>query len=412
MSPAESFRLTVSYAETLLWQSRIRLAVVAILGGAVMALQSWGYLRGSAGFLALLVAGYLVLVLALATLVGRIRRAPNWAIAATVFADLVFIFGSTIAISSPFYYDRILIFSFFVLHLTETYYGRAHASLALCAVVVGYIAVVTTAIRSGVPLLWPEELISVAMFTTAGVLFVVQYGGFRRRLTGIVTLFERAEEGDFTRAYDVEADTRPDAITLVGRAYNRVRSQLASMVLTDPLTGCLNRRGFEQALTREVARSSRAGSQFALLALDLDHFKDVNDSHGHMVGDAVLREAALLLMRSARGGDVTARTGGEEFSIILPDTDARGAFQLAARLCETMREHPFEVGRARLRLTVSIGVIASDGDLGPDAGEEIKRRADDALYTAKRSGRDRARNWEAEMSLRRTHELRAVDDGY
>lgn len=409
MSPAESFRLTVSYAETLLWQSRIRLAVVAILGGAVMALQSWGYLRGSAGFLALLVAGYLVLVLALATLVGRIRRAPNWVIAATVFADLVFIFGSTIAISSPFYYDRILIFAFFVLHLTETYYGRAHASLALVAVVGGYIAVVTTAIRDGVPLLWPEELISVAMFTTAGLLFVVQYGGFRRRLAGIVTLFERAEEGDFTRAYDVEADTRPDAITLVGRAYNRVRSQLASMVLTDPLTGCLNRRGFEQALTREVARSSRAGSQFALLALDLDHFKDVNDSHGHMVGDAVLREAALLLMRSARGGDITARTGGEEFSIILPDTDARGAFQLAARLCETMREHPFEVGRARLRLTVSIGVIASDGDLGPDAGEEIKRRADDALYTAKRSGRDRVRNWEAEMTLRRTHELHGAE---
>jgi diguanylate cyclase (GGDEF)-like protein len=327
-------------------------------------------------------------------------------IAATVFADLVFIFGSTISISSPFYYDRILIFAFFVLHLTETYYGRAHASLALGAVVVGYTAVVTDAIRRGVPLLWPEELLSIAVFSIAGVLFVVQYGGFRRRLTEIVTLFERAEEGDFARAYDVEADTRPDAITLVGRAYNRVRSQLASMVLTDPLTGCLNRRGFEQALTREVARSMRAGSQFALLALDLDHFKDVNDSHGHMVGDAVLREAALLLMRSARGGDITARTGGEEFSVILPDTDARGAFQLAARLCETMREHPFEVGHARLRLTVSIGVMASDGELGPDVAEELKRRADDALYSAKRSGRDRVRSWEPEMSLRRTHELR------
>ena len=404
MSPADSFRLTVSYAETLLWQSRIRLAVVAVIGGAVLALQSWGYLRGSAGFLALLVIGYLALVFALATLVGRIRRAPNWVIAATVFADLVFIFGSTIAISSPFYYDRILVFAFFVLHLTETYYGRAHASLALGAVVVGYTALVTNTISAGVPLLWPEELISVAVFTTAGMLFVVQYGGFRGRLTEIVRLFERAEEGDFTRAYDVAADTRPDAITLVGRAYNRVRSQLASMVLTDPLTGCLNRRGFEQALTREVARSVRAGSQFALLALDLDHFKDVNDSHGHMVGDGVLREAALLLMRSARGGDVTARTGGEEFSVILPDTDARGAFQLAARLCETMREHPFEVGRARLRLTVSIGVIASDGELGPDVAEELKRRADDALYNAKRSGRDRVRPWEPEMSLRRTHE--------
>ena len=408
MSPAESFRRTVSYAETLLWQSRIRLAVVAVVGGAVLALQSWGWLRGSAGFLALLVFGYLALVFALSALVRRIRRAPNWVIAATVFADLVFIFGSTIAISSPFYYDRILIFAFFVLHLTETYYGRAHASLALGAVVVGYTAVVADALRHGVPLLWPEELISIAVFTIAGALFVVQYGGFRRRLADIVALFERAEEGDFSRAYDVDADTRPDAITLVGRAYNRVRSQLASMVLTDPLTGSLNRRGFEQALTREVARSMRAGSQFALLALDLDHFKDVNDSHGHMVGDAVLREAALLLMHSARGGDVTARTGGEEFSVILPDTDARGAFQLAARLCETMRAHPFEVGSARLHLTVSIGVIASDGELGPDVAEELKRRADDALYTAKRSGRDRVRIWEPEMSLGRSHESRGA----
>lgn len=379
--------------------------MATVVGGAALALQSWGLIWGDPAKLTFVVVGYLATILASVVVLARTRRAGAWMVALTVLADLLFVFASTVVASAPAYYDRILIFAFFVLHLTETYFGRGYASLALGAVVVGYAALVTVAIVDGAPLAWPQELWSLSVFAIAGTLFVVQYGSFRRRLTGIATLFERAEEGDFSHAYDVEADTRPDAITLVGRAYNRVRSQLSSMVLTDPLTGCLNRRGFEQALAREVARSARAGSEFGLLALDLDHFKVVNDTHGHMAGDVVLREAASLLLHSARAGDVVARTGGEEFSIILPDTDARGAFQFAARLCDMMRTHLFQVNGERFPLTVSIGVVASSADLrpatGPEIADQLRHRADDALYTAKRSGRDRARMWKDGMSTNR-----------
>src|SRR5262249_6136679 len=136
-----------------------------------------------------------------------------------------------------------------------------------------------------------------------------------------VALFESAQEGDFADAYNADADTSPDAITRVGRAYNEVRLQLASMVLTDPLTGCLNRRGLDQAIAREIARSGRSGSELSVLAIDLDHFKAINDTYGHVAGDIVLREFGALLAHAARAGDIVARAGGEEFLALLPDTD-------------------------------------------------------------------------------------------
>jgi diguanylate cyclase (GGDEF)-like protein len=207
---------------------------------------------------------------------------------------------------------------------------------------------------------------------------------------------------------------RPDAITRVGRAYNRVRSQLASMVLTDPLTGCLNRRGFDQALAREVARSARAGSDLALLALDLDHFKMINDTYGHIAGDEVLRAAGALLIQAGRAGDVVARTGGEEFAVLLPDTSAAGAFQFASRLCEIVRAHTFPApapGADPIRVTTSIGVVAGAPQLDGDFAALFSARADIALYAAKRSGRDRVRAWSTHLNATEDeHGIPAVAD--
>ena len=171
------------------------------------------------------------------------------------------------------------------------------------------------------------------------------------------------------------------------------------MVLTDPLTGCLNRRGVDQALAREIARSGRSGSELSLLAIDLDHFKAINDTHGHVAGDIVLREFGALLVHTARAGDIVARAGGEEFLALLPDTDLGGAHRAALRLCDSVRTHPFLVNGKRMHLTISIGV-ASTSAIGNDStGRTMIERADEALYDAKRSGRDGAKVWNGELAI-------------
>jgi diguanylate cyclase (GGDEF)-like protein len=230
---------------------------------------------------------------------------------------------------------------------------------------------------------------------------VLHYGEIQRRLSKIVALFGRAEEGDFTQAYDTQNDRFPDAITRVGRAYNRVQVQLAEMVLNDALTGCLNRRGFDQSLTREIARASRAGSDLSLLAIDLDHFKKVNDTFGHLAGDAVLREFGLLLSQAARAGDMVARTGGEEFSILLPDTANEGALNSANRLCEKIRTHTFLANGKPVKITASIGAVSARPGRG-ESDVNLKLRADEALYAAKHAGRDRVEVWKGELSSRET----------
>ncbi len=390
------------FAETLLWQSRIRVGVALVVGvGAFLLLQT-GTTGRSVQSLAVALAGYGAVVGAVVAVAARRGRIGSWGVTATVLADVGYLFAVTVLVSAPAYYQRILILAFVALHLTDLYYGRAHAIAALVAVVLGYLVLVSTAIAGHAPLAWSEELWSVAAFTLVAGAFLLQYGNWNRRLGAIVRLLERAEEGEFAAPYDLEADAHPDAVTMVGAAYNRVREQISSMVLTDVLTGCLNRRGFDQELTREMARAARAGSEFSLLALDLDYFKTVNDTRGHLAGDAVLREVGALLKHARRAGDVVARTGGEEFSIILPDTSAAGALQLASRLCEAVRAHEFLAQQKSIRLTVSIGVVATGTDLRAEAVEEIKRRADDALYHAKRSGRDCVRAWTPALAGRRT----------
>ena len=386
-------------ARVLRWQARWRSAVATILGGVELLLQFGGALHGSKLWLAGSVVAYIAVIQLLAWRIRRRESAGNWIIGATVLADLSFIFVSTIACSPVTSYDRILVLSFFELHLTESYFGRTHATAALLAVIAGYLALAWRATTQGVAVMGAEELWSVALFATAALMFIGQYGSFQRRLEHVVELFEWAEDGDFTRVYDVREEKHPGAITRVGRAYNRVRVQLASMVLIDPLTSCLNRRGLDQTLAREMARAGRARSTVSLLALDLDHFKNVNDNYGHIAGDSVLREFGELLKKTARAGDMVARTGGEEFTILLPDTDPEGALHTATRICDTVRSHQFMVNGKRLYLTISVGLV-SMATVGSDAASaNLKERADEALYAAKRSGRDRVRVWDDKIAL-------------
>jgi len=389
----ESLTSARANAEVLLWQGRVRVAVAVLAGGAALILQESGVLHGDGAALVGSIIGYVAMIGLLTWQIRRTGVAGNSIVATTVLSDLLFIFSSTIFSAPAGHYDRILILSFFVLHLTESYFGRRHAGLALIAVVAGYLSTIAYMIHGGVDLNWSEEMWSLTVFAIAAVVFIVQYGSFQRRLERIVELFEGAEEGDFTEEYDLVSDKTPDAITRVGRAYNRVRVQLASMVLTDPLTGCLNRRGLDQALAREISRATRAGSELALLAVDLDHFKEVNDNYGHIAGDLVLREFGSLLAQTARAGDIMARTGGEEFSVLLPDTDPAGAYRAGVRLCDTVRSHPFMLNGKRIALTISVGVVSLSSGGHDVASEDMKECADAALYAAKRGGRDRVRVW-------------------
>jgi len=165
--------------------------------------------------------------------------------------------------------------------------------------------------------------------------------------------------------------------------------------VTDSLTDLHNRRYFDSALDIETRRSRRYSLELSLLLLDLDYFKQINDLHGHRFGDQVLRVVGAVLKKAVRDSDVACRFGGEEFAVILPETNRIGAFSLAERVREHVRrafERPFE--GLRVELSVSGGVAEFPND-GEDA-EELIDRADRALYLAKNSGRDRIVLYHAE----------------
>lgn len=164
-------------------------------------------------------------------------------------------------------------------------------------------------------------------------------------------------------------------------------SRLDILAGTDPLTGLLNRRRFLELAELEQQRATRHRRPLSLLLLDLDHFKKVNDTHGHRMGDAVLRTAAGLIHSCRRVTDLAARFGGEEMVLLLPETDANGAMEVAERLRRSLASTATSLDGVDLRVTASIGVA---GWQGPgESLDMLLHRADTALYAAKAAGRDR-----------------------
>ena len=162
--------------------------------------------------------------------------------------------------------------------------------------------------------------------------------------------------------------------------------ELQRLARHDALTGLPNQRSFWEQLAQDTARAKRHGRPLSIAVIDIDHFKRVNDAHGHLTGDAVLREVCDRLQRLVRDGEHLARVGGEEFAWILPDAPEEGALVAAERARRAVGERPFPgVGT----VTLSVGVCelgdAPDGDAG-----DLYARADAALYEAKRRGRDRS----------------------
>ena len=170
---------------------------------------------------------------------------------------------------------------------------------------------------------------------------------------------------------------------------------LTRVAETDGLTGLYNRRYFDDALPAFMREFSRIGRPVGLLAIDIDHFKSINDKYGHDLGDGVLKAVAGSLRGLTRRHDIVARTGGEEFTIIAADLSADGLGELAERIRGAIEATRTSVGSEDLSLTVSIGVALWDGR---EAAELLYRRADAALYRAKQNGRNRVHG---DMSVKR-----------
>jgi two-component system cell cycle response regulator len=161
------------------------------------------------------------------------------------------------------------------------------------------------------------------------------------------------------------------------------------MAITDGLTGLFNRRYMENHLSTLVDQSAARGKPIAVMVLDIDYFKSINDSHGHDAGDDVLREFAIRVRKCIRNIDLACRYGGEEFVLVMPETDKAVATMVAERLRRRIAGEPFAIqqGAKSLEVTISIGIAAASG--ASDTAAAILKRADTALYQAKRDGRNR-----------------------
>ena len=264
----------------------------------------------------------------------------------------------------------------------------------------------------------PEEMMQLASIGDYDLLIVSltlqEFDGLRlcsqlrslesTRQTPLLVIVEEGDTPRLVRALDMGANdylVRPvDRNELVARCRTQLRrkryqdylrekfQQGLELAITDGLTGLYNRRYMESHLAALVEEGTQNGKPVSLLIFDIDYFKSVNDSHGHPAGDAVLKEFAQRISQNVRGVDLACRLGGEEFVVVMPDTDLSYAFMVAERLRQKVAEMPFRVEPSlTLSVTVSIGIGITEG-VG-DTAAKLLERADTALYRAKRDGRNR-----------------------
>ncbi|MCO6385820.1 PleD family two-component system response regulator [Aliihoeflea sp. 40Bstr573] len=227
----------------------------------------------------------------------------------------------------------------------------------------------------------------------------------RTRFLPIILVAGQDENERLVRALELGINdyvTRPvDRQELIARLRTQVKrkryndqlrssvTQTIEMAVTDGLTGLHNRRYLDSHLASLAAKARSRGKPLSVLITDIDRFKSINDTHGHDVGDDILREFAMRLRHSVRGFDLACRYGGEEFVIVMPDTEPVLAEKVAERIREQIARNPFTVeeGGKTLEVTISVGVASLKGE--PDTVTDMMKRADVALYQAKNAGRNR-----------------------
>jgi diguanylate cyclase (GGDEF)-like protein len=181
----------------------------------------------------------------------------------------------------------------------------------------------------------------------------------------------------------------------------RADRETYELATTDSLTGVYNRRTFKELAEPQLSRSRRAKLPVSLLMLDLDHFKRINDTYGHLAGDDVLRAFSILVRNCLRKEDLLARYGGEEFVVLLPGSSQEAAAALGERIRDEVASKPFDANRHLVRVTVSVGVSSESSDTLPSL-ESMLGRADEALYAAKHQGRNRVVVLPPQLEIRTT----------
>jgi diguanylate cyclase (GGDEF)-like protein len=378
-----------SASAVLLRQNRIRGIVAA--GVAVALLLSAR--RGDAGIVVALagLTGYVAFVAGATLAIVRRRRAGIPLLAAHGVADvsLIYVVGHVLAADAPA--GWMLLAAAVPLQVTLYQLGVRPAALVLVVTLLWQLAPLgAVAPLSSAPA--APSLPALGSYLLLALVSFLLHHRVERRLAALRALFDEAREGDFRRTYDVDGDPHADAVTAVGAAFNELRAELAPMVNADPATGCLNRRGFAIQLERALGDARRRRAEVALLAVDLDHFKQINDRFGHLVGDEVLYEVATILTEAVSEEGIVARMGGEEFTVLLPWADAEAAGAVAERIMTRLRTRGCQALPAGTSITASIG-IAAERIVDLNVGSALRARADEALYAAKRSGRDRILLW-------------------
>ena len=376
--------------EALLWQRWVRYAALAAMVALSLAFGSQNRVAMVLPIGAVALA-YVLCVAITSELIRRTEvvhehRLPALLVTADIAALALLVWLS----GSPTYMGRILVGATLVVQLAVFYFGRLLGSYAALLTALAYLLASRVSPTSGVltdPPLSPM-IFSLGVFGLVCAVVVTAYGNFRARMNRLRMFCKLVEDGDLTPSFALGVDKRPDDLTLLARSFEAMRSRLAEQIGTDPLTGCLNRRALETRLRAEWRQAKRRSSTVAVLAIDLDHFKQINDTRGHPFGDIVLQELAGIMKATARDTDAVARHGGDEFVIVLPDTGWQGALTFAERLRRKVDDFDFGAGKASMSITISVGVALARGT-DPISPEMLLQEADRSLYKAKSGGRNR-----------------------
>jgi diguanylate cyclase (GGDEF)-like protein len=378
-----------STSAVLFRQNRIR-CILSAAAAAALLVSPYRSDHALAGVLAGITV-YVAFVGASTLWLVRHQRASIPLMSVHGVADVSLIFSVAHALPMAAESGWVLLAAAIPLQVALFQFGVRPAALALVATLAWQLALLMLAESPDAAL--PVTILpALASYLLLALVSFFLHRRVERRLAALRALFDEAREGDFRRAYDVEGDAHADSITAVGAAFNELRAELAPLVNADPATGCLNRRGFAIQLERALVDAQRRRSELALLALDLDHFKQINDRFGHLVGDEVLYEVATMITEAVSEEGVVARMGGEEFTVLLPWADAETAGEVAERIMTRLRGQQCRALPPGTTVTMSIG-IAAERITDVSIGAALRARADEALYAAKRSGRDRVLLW-------------------